>query len=167
MTVLFFCVLALILVFGFVVLFGAPYLPTLNKQTEEALDLLSLQPGQVLLELGSGDGRFMRAAAKRGIRCVGYELNPILVLVSRAVTWRYRRLVTIKTANYWSVQWPKADGIYVFLLQKYMKKLDKKIIQEFGKTGKVSVVSFAFQIPDMKADTEKDGLFLYKYGNKR
>ena len=54
-----------ILIFGFVVFFGAPYLPTFNKVQNTALDLLDLKPGQTLIELGSGDGRVMREAAKR------------------------------------------------------------------------------------------------------
>lgn len=153
----------MILLFGFVVFFGAPYLPTLKKQTDDALKLLDLKPGQTLLELGSGDGTVLLAAAKQGIRCVGYELNPILVLISRGVTWRYRHLVTIKMANYWSVQWPAADGIYVFLLQKYMKKLDTKVTQHASKYGRIKLVSFAFSMPDKKAHKKRSGLSLYIY----
>ena len=46
----------LILAFGAVMLVGAPYLPTLGKQVNSALDLLDLKKGQRLLELGAGDG---------------------------------------------------------------------------------------------------------------
>lgn len=155
--------LVLVLLFGFVVFFGAPYLPTLKKQTNDALDLLDLRPGQTLLELGSGDGTVLRAAARRGIRSVGYELNPILVLISRVVTWRYRHLVTIKMADYWRVQWPKTDGIYVFLLQKYMTKLDKKVIRHIEGQGSVRLVSFAFTIPNKKPKERRSGLSLYEY----
>ena len=158
--------LALVLLFGFVVFFGAPYLPTLRAQTKDALDLLDLKPGQTLLELGSGDGTVLLAAAQRGIRCIGYELNPILVVISRIVTWRYRRLVTIKMANYWSVQWPQTDGIYVFLLQKYMTKLDTKVTQYTRQRGAVRLVSFAFTIPNKKPVTSRGGLTLYVYDVK-
>ncbi len=49
----FFLVVVLILIFcfGFVVAFGAPYLPTLGKQQQQALELLGLKPGQTMLEL--------------------------------------------------------------------------------------------------------------------
>lgn len=149
-----------IIVFGFVVFFGAPYLPTRKKQIGTALDLLNLSPGQTLLELGSGDGRVLLAAAERGIKCVGYELNPILVVISRIVTWRYRKLVSIKHGNYWSKNWPRADGIYVFLLDKYMLKLDKKIRDQ---NRPLKLVSFAFRIPNKKLAKKLQGIYLYKY----
>lgn len=123
-----FCLL-LILLFGLVVFFGAPYLPTFKKQIETALDLLDLQPGQTMLELGSGDGRVLRAAAIRGLNAIGYELNPILVVISKLRCWPYRGKVRVIWANYWLQKWPQAEGIFVFLLPKYMNKLDKKIIQ--------------------------------------
>lgn len=158
---LIFIALLLVLVFGFVVAFGAPFLPTLKAQQDAALDLLDLKPGQVLTELGSGDGRILRAAAERGITAIGYELNPVLVVWSRARNWRYRRLITVHWKNYWRHKLPVTDGIYVFLLDRYMKKLDKKIIQESCK--KVKLVSYAFKVPDKKPVKELEGLFLYSY----
>src|SRR5690554_3061153 len=101
--------IVLALVFGLVVFFGAPYLPTLKSQKETALDMLDLKPGQTLLELGSGDGRVARSAAKRGVKVVGYELNPFLVILSRIVTWKYRKKVKIIWGNYWRHKWPEAD----------------------------------------------------------
>src|SRR5688572_23097228 len=115
------------MLFGMVVLVGPPYLPTLRKQLNSALDLLDLQPGQTLLELGSGDGRVLRAAAKRGLRVVGVELNPVLVLVSYLITWKYRGRVRIVWASYWGPKWPEADAIFTFMLPKYMGKLDERI----------------------------------------
>ncbi|MDZ7744243.1 MAG: class I SAM-dependent methyltransferase [Candidatus Saccharibacteria bacterium] len=153
---------ALILLFGFVVLFGAPYLPTTKRQITTALDMLDLKPGQTMLELGCGDGRVIRAAAQRGWNVVGYEINPLLVLLARAHTWKYRKLVQIRWKNFWHANWPEAEGIYVFLLDKYMKRLDKKITQKY-KGKKVKLASFAFQIPDKKAQNKFKGLFLYQY----
>lgn len=146
--------------FSFVILFGAPYLPTLKKQQEEALVLLDLKPGQTLLELGSGDGRMLAAAAKRGIRSIGLELNPLLVVYSWLATRRYRGLVSVRWRNFWSGRLPECDGIYVFLLDAYMAKLDNKITQEIHKP--VKIVSYAFKLPGRKPVTDKNGLHLYK-----
>ncbi|HUP26633.1 MAG TPA: hypothetical protein VM124_03255 [Candidatus Limnocylindrales bacterium] len=158
---LFLAVAAIILLFSFVIMFGAPFLPTLKVHTSEALDLLNLKPGQTLTELGSGDGRILRAAAERGMYAIGYELNPLLVLWSKLIHWRYRRLITVHWGNYWRHKLPVTDGIYVFLLNSYMEKLDKKITQEI--TQKVKVVSFAFEIPGKKPTKEMNGLMLYTY----
>lgn len=148
------------LLFGFVLLFGAPYLPTLNPQLKIALDLIDMKPGQHLLELGCGDGRVMVAAAERGLRVTGYELNPILALLAWARTRRYGGMVKVVWGNFWQAKLPAADGIFVFLLPKYMTRLDKKIMQEISQPCKL--VSFAFEIPGKK-HTKKAGVYLYKY----
>lgn len=153
--------LAVILLFSFVILFGAPFLPTLSSRKEEALDLLDLKPGQTMLELGSGDGRMLRAAAERGVTAIGYELNPLLVLWSRLINWKYRKNITVQWGNYWRHTLPETDGIYVFLLNPFMEKLDKKITQEIRKD--VKVVSFAFAIPGKKTVKELNGMMLYRY----
>lgn len=159
-----------ILLFSFVILRGAPYLPTLKRQIEDALDLLELKEGQTLLELGSGDGRFLYVAAKRGVYSVGYELNPLLVIWTRLRYFRYRKFISVTWGDYWKTDWPESDGMYVFLLQKYMKKLDTKIVQYLSQPNTIceqhknyKVVSFGFTIPDRKPIKTKKGLSLYNY----
>jgi len=150
-----------VLCFGLVVFFGAPYVPSFHKQAEVGLDLLNLSSGDTLIELGSGDGRVMKLAAKKGFKVVGYELNPILVLISYFVTIRYRKNIRIIWGNYWRKDLKQADGIFVFLIGRYMEKLNNKLEQYPYKP--IKVASFAFQIPHKKAQKTKDGVYLYKY----
>jgi hypothetical protein len=147
--------------FTFVVMFGAPFLPTLKPKVKIALDLIDLKEGQTLLELGSGDGRVLKAAAQQGLHAVGYELNPLLVIYSKILTFKYRKQVKVVWGNYWKRQWPPADGIFVFLLQPYMEKLDQKITADCKKG--IKLVSFAFTIESHKPTKTNDGLYLYKY----
>ncbi len=161
MSFVFIAISAVVFLFGFVVLFGAPYVPTFSKQTRAALQLLDLQPGQTLVELGSGDGAVLVLAAQKGIRCIGYELNPLLVVFSKIRCWRYRHLVTIHCQNFWRVALPPCDGVYTFLLDHYMVKLDKKITQEI--TNTVKFVSYAFKVPGRTIEKQKEGMFLYSY----
>jgi hypothetical protein len=154
--------IGLVVCFAGVLLFGAPYVPTLKKQQADALDLLSLKPGQILIELGSGDGRMLRAAAERGVATVGYELNPVLVLISYIVCYKYRKDISIHWGNFWAKEWPATDAIYVFLLDKYMDKLDKKVTQQY-KGRHVKLVSYAFEIPNKKPTETKQALYLYDY----
>jgi 16S rRNA A1518/A1519 N6-dimethyltransferase RsmA/KsgA/DIM1 with predicted DNA glycosylase/AP lyase activity len=154
--------IVLILLFCGVVLFGAPYLPTLSKRVEDALNLMDLKPGQTMLELGSGDGRMLKAAAKRGLNAVGYELNPLLVVYSKINCWRFRKNVVIHWGNYWHKKWPPTDGIYVFLLQPYMEKLHNRLMQE-SKKSSIKLVSFAFKIEQKEDKKHKDGMYLYIY----
>ncbi len=157
---LLFCVI-LAALFGLVVLVGPPYLPTMKEQTEAALDLLDLKPGETLLELGSGDGRVMLAAAKRGLKVVGIELNPVLVVFSLLITWRYRRQVRVIWGSYWGKPWPHANAIFTFMLTKYMSRLDKRIKK--WRSGPTQLASFAFKVPGRMPVREKAGVYLYEY----
>jgi len=155
-------ILFILACFAVVLLFGAPYLPTLKQQQAEALKMLDLKRGETLLELGCGDGRMLVTAAKQGINGVGYELNPIIFLIAKVVTFKYRRLVRVEYGNFWHKKWPPTDGIYVFLHTRFMNKLDNKVIQQYnGK--KIKLVSYAFPIVTKRAITEKNALFLYEY----
>jgi 16S rRNA A1518/A1519 N6-dimethyltransferase RsmA/KsgA/DIM1 with predicted DNA glycosylase/AP lyase activity len=144
-----------------VLLVGAPYLPTLSPQVIAALELADLKPNQTLLELGCGDGKVLIAAAKRGIKTIGYELNPVLALIAWLRTRRYRSQTRIIWGNYWNKEWPPAEAIFVFLLPRYMSKLHNKCMQY--RYPPIKLVSFAFNIPDKKAKSQKDGVFLYTY----
>jgi 16S rRNA A1518/A1519 N6-dimethyltransferase RsmA/KsgA/DIM1 with predicted DNA glycosylase/AP lyase activity len=152
---------AVIVCFVGVLKFGAPYLPTLSPQVEVALDLAELKPGETLLELGCGDGKILIAAAKRGINTVGYELNPLLALIAWLRTVRYRKQVRVIWGDFWNKPWPPAEAIFVFLLNRYMKKLDTKIVQLDSKP--VKLVSFAFKVPDKRPSATKLGVYLYLY----
>lgn len=147
--------------FTFVIIFGAPFLPTLKKRVPDIVKLINLKKGQTLLELGSGDGRVLKAAAVDGLNAVGYELNPLLVIYSKIITFRYRKNIKIIWGNYWHQDWPDTDGIFVFLLQPYMQKLDEEIQKRYN--HKIKLVSFAFTIPDKKPIKEINGMYLYEY----
>lgn len=155
---LFAIIFLLLAAFGLVMLVGAPYVPTLRPQTTAALELLDLRPGQTLLELGSGDGTVLVAAAQAGLCVIGIELNPFLVAVSWLRTRKYRRQVRIIWGNLWWVRWPACDGVFVFLLGRFMPKLDRRMQQI-----KKPLASFAFRIPGREIIAERAGVFLYKY----
>ncbi len=154
--------LVVAVLFGFVLLFGAPYVPTLRSQAELALDLLEVRPGQTLLELGVGDGKVAIAAARRGLHVVGIELNPLLAAIAWLRTRRYRRKVRIICGDYWRVAWPpETDIVYAFLLQKYMARLDGHI--EKWRSGPVKLASIAFQLPAKQPVAAKQSVFVYEY----
>jgi precorrin-6B methylase 2 len=155
-------VLAILLTFQFVVLFlGAPYLPTRRKQREAALDLLNLKKGQTIIDLGSGDGAMLVTAAKAGLNVIGYEINPILVLISRIRTYKFKKQVKVVQGNFWNKQWPHADGVFVFLTDRYMERINHKMNDQFKKP--VKLVTYAFPIPGKKAAATKGACILYKY----
>ncbi len=162
-TILFFFLAGVVLAsFGLVVLFGAPYLPTMQAQQKQALKLLDLKPGQRLYDLGCGDGRVLRAAAGQGLICIGYELNPILALIARVVNFKYRRQVKIINGSYWHADLSDADGVFVFLITNFMPRFDRLIKARKGNKS-LKVVSHAFKIPGQKPTQKLGALFLYIY----
>ena len=154
--------LLIILVHAFVLPFGAPYLPTLKKQRNEALDLLNLKKGQLFVDLGCGDGRMLALAASRGLRAVGYELNPFLVIYAWATTLRYGHRVKVRWGSFWRADLSDADGVFVFLIGHFMRRLDRLMVRS-SKKQQIKLVSNSFKIPGKKALRHKGALYLYIY----
>ena len=152
----------LILPFAFVLLYGAPYLPTRRAQAKQALDMLDLQEGDVFVDLGSGDGAVLVEAASRGLICYGYELNPFVWAISKLRTLKFGKQVHIYCRNFWNIPLPEnTKGVFVFLLDKFMSRLDKKLTRELTKGGQL--LSYTFQIPGKKPAVVNRAMFLYKY----
>lgn len=158
MTIAVLVLLVVLVLFGSVVLFGAPYLPTLGPQVRTAFELLDLDKGQTLLELGCGDGKVLIAAAERGHKAIGIELNPLLAFIAWARTRRYGKNVRVICANYWRMPWPPADAVYVFLLDRFMPRLDTRMCEYGGK-----LASNTFRVPRKKPVAEANGVFVYDY----
>lgn len=150
--------------FAFVVFIGAPYLPTKKTQIEVALRLLSLKEGQRVLDLGSGDGIFLVEAAKKKVYVTGFEINPVLFIVSWLRILPYRKYASVKFGNYWLMEWPETDAVFVFLHDNFMKKLDKKM-NIYSRGKRIKLASFAFKIPGKKINYSESGVYLYSYGS--
>jgi SAM-dependent methyltransferase len=160
--VLLLAILIIVLAFAVAGLMGAPYVPILKRDSDALLALAELKPGQTLVDLGSGDGRLLAAAARKGIRCIGYEINPFMVLISKIVCWNSRSLVSIHFRNLWTAPLPPADAIYVFLMPKFMSRLNIKLTAEIHKP--TAVISYAFKIPGPKMVKHNTNTYVYEYG---
>ena len=62
---------------------GAIYDPSTQEESRVMAEVADVQPGDRAVDLGSGDGRVVIALALRGAEAHGFEVNPILVAVSR------------------------------------------------------------------------------------
>lgn len=113
-----------LLAFAVVVFYGAPYVPSRRRYIDEAFDeLYKLGPKDLLVDLGSGDGVVLRQASSKGARAVGYELNFILVLISRLLSFGDRK-VKVKHGNYWHTNFPEGTTIvYIFSVSRDADKL--------------------------------------------
>ena len=59
------------------------WVPTPQALVDRMLDMAKVMPGDFLMDLGSGDGRTVITAAKRGVRAMGVEFNPNMVNLAR------------------------------------------------------------------------------------
>lgn len=154
--------LLIVIAYGLVILFGAPYLPTLRTERQKVFDLLNLQPGQLFVDLGCGDGVMLVMAAEQGLKAIGYEINPFLWFYAWLRTRRYGRKVSVKYKSFWQADLSNADGIFVFLITHHMKRLDK-LLSKCASKNKLKVVSNAFKIPDRPIKKSTGSMFLYLY----
>lgn len=157
-------VAALILVFGFVVFRGAPYVPSKKRELEIIFEkLYPLGDKDTLVDIGSGDGVVLRQAARRGARAVGYELNPILVLVSRLLS-RHNSRVQVIWADFWRRELPHdTTVVYVFGESRDIKRMAAKIQAAADSWQRpVALISYGFKIPDYDAERSLGAHHLYQ-----
>jgi hypothetical protein len=123
-------VMGIALVFGMVVFFGAPYVPSRSKYIRRVLVHYGLGKGDVLVDLGSGDGIVLRTASRLGIKSVGYEINPILVLITRLLSLHDKN-VRVVLQNAWRARLPDDITIvYAFAVSRDEKKLTRLMQRE-------------------------------------
>lgn len=155
--------LALLLIAQFAVIAGPPYVPTLKAQRVKALDMLELKPGQKFYDLGCGDGGLLNEAASRGLIAIGYEINPLLAVISWLRTIKHRKNVKIIVTNFWKANLSDADGVFVFLTSHHMAKLDN-FMEKQATNKPIKLVSYGFTVPSKKHVGADGALFLYRYG---
>lgn len=154
-----------VLLAGVSIIRGAPYVPTHKSQIMLALKMLEKEKVRHIVDVGSGDGRMLIESAKRGIRSTGYEINPILYVVSKLRTRAYRDLITVRLADMWREKLPQdTDAVFVFTMGRYMPRLVKKIKKEGF--SKMFLVSYAFELEDLEATKNEGAIFLYEIKNK-
>lgn len=154
----------LILLDGFVlwlVLRGAPFIPTKVRGVEKILACSKVVPGCKAMDIGSGDGRIVIALAKAGAEAHGIEINPFLVWWSRR-NIRHAGLqdrAFIHWQDLWKSDFSDYDVVTLFGITHIMKRLEKKLRGEL-KPG-ARVVSIAFKFPTWPLAEKNEAVFAY------
>ena len=106
------------------------WVPTPQALVDKMLDLAEVTPEDFLIDLGSGDGRTVITAAKRGLRAQGIEYNPDMVELARrnAAAEGVAERVTFEEADLFETDFSNAQVITMFLLPSINMKLRPAIL---------------------------------------
>ena len=163
--IVFYIIGAIIVLIGISVFFGAPYVPSLKKDVKQAFDdLAPIGPGDTVLDIGSGDGVVLREVSRRGAQAIGYEIHPLFVAISRALSWGDKR-VSILWANAWTAPFPKkVTLVYAFSTGRDGVRLARKLQKEADALGKpLPLVCYGNPLPERTALREVGAYYLYVF----
>ena len=139
------------------------WVPTPQSLVDKMLDVAKVTPKDYVIDLGSGDGRTVITAAKRGVKALGIEYNPDMVELSKrnAAKEGVSDRASFTKADLFETDFSEATVITMFLLPDINIRLRPKILNL--KSG-TRIVSNSFTMGDWTADDTvmvKDGCVSY------
>lgn len=130
------------------------YVPTPQEVVDRMLQLADVRPGEIVYDLGCGDGRIPVTAAKKyGVKAWGFDINPVRVKESleNVAKNNVGHLVTIKLQDIFELDLSKADVITLYLLPQ----LNVKLIPQLDKLKPgCRIVSHDFNMEGVKPKRE-------------
>jgi SAM-dependent methyltransferase len=144
---------------------GAPWVPSSRRVVLTMLSMAELKAGEVVYDLGCGDGRVLIAAARRfGARAVGIEVDTIRYLwavISVTLFGLWKRVRIIR-ADLFSVDLREADVVFTYLLQDTNDRLKDKLRRELRPGARIISNTFTFSGFPLVATDEDLHIYLYK-----
>ena len=115
---------------------------------------MRVAPGDMVVDLGSGDGRMVIAAARRGARARGVEFNPDMVSLSRHRAYEagVQERAKFVEGDMYEADISDASVMALFLLTENMRRLQPKFLQLRPGTR---IVSNTFAMPEWPADDRR------------
>lgn len=152
-------ILLVALSFGLGAFFGAPWVPAFRQDFDELFKLAGVKKNTRFIDLGCGDGKILLAAAAKGAEVTGYEINPILWLIAWVRLLPYGKRAHVNLGSYWGHNIAAYDVVWIFLIDRYMPRMQKKLVQELA--PKTTVISYIFSFPQLKPRHTTRNSFLY------
>lgn len=132
------------------------FLGTPQPVVDAMLELAEVKPGDVLYDLGSGDGRIPITAAKRyGIRAVGIEIDPQMVAEARANARAagVSHLVTFVERDLFLADIGEASVVTLYLLDRLNLQLRPKLLRDLAPGSRI--VSHQFGMGDWRPEAAR------------
>lgn len=147
---------------------GALYVSTTRARIAAFIDAVPLKKGQIMVDLGCGDGRVLRQVSKKyRIRTIGFEINLLAYIKARILSLGLKQ-VDIRRQNFWKQNLAGTDVVFCYLYPDVMQRLSAKLKAEL-RPGTL-VVSCNFALPGFKplrvlrpeGSLHSDPVFIYK-----
>ena len=126
------------------------FVPTPMAAVERMIAMADIKTGELVYDLGCGDGRIVVAAAQRyGVKAVGVDINPERVVESRAnaVTAGVENLVSIRQADIFTLDLSEADVVFLYLTPR----LNERLMPQLRKLKPGSrIISYEFDMGNAK-----------------
>lgn len=146
-----------------------PFVPATNEQISNIMLALKGRSGS-LIDLGSGDGRLVIEAARKGFTATGVELNLWLVCYSKLATYIHGLSSKAKfiRKDLWKENLNAYDNIIIFGVEQMMEKLEQKFLRELKDDCTVIVCRFPLPnlIPIKIVGHGIDSVWIYKLKKK-
>lgn len=129
-----------------------PFVPSPQEVVDKMIELAGVKKGDVVYDMGSGDGRIVIAAAKKGARAVGFEIDGDLVKESRENIRKagVQNLAEIRQQDILTVNFSQASVVTMYLLPDVNLKLKPNLLKQLKPGSRV--VSHSFDMGDWKPD---------------
>src|SRR5688572_28422402 len=129
-----------------------PFVPSPQEVVDKMIELAGVKKGDVVYDMGSGDGRIVIAAAKKGARAVGFEIDGDLVKESRENIRKagVENLAEIRQQDILTVDFAPASVVTMYLLPDVNLKLKPNLLKQLKPGSRL--VSHSFDMRDWKPD---------------
>jgi SAM-dependent methyltransferase len=160
--------IAYFLVLGFLlwliwpIFMGAIFLPTPMNIVMKMLDIAEVGEGDVVYDLGSGDGRIIIEAARRGAKSVGVEVDLIRVLWSRMRAQRFGERVKVVRGDFFKTPLTGATIVTVYQGESINNRLKAKFEAELPPGTRLVSFDFKFEGWEPEKMYVEDKVYLYR-----
>lgn len=143
-----------------------PYAATRPETVALMLEMADVGPDDFVIDLGTGDGRILIAAAReRGARGLGVDIDPVMIRKARAAARRagVADRVTFELADLFEMPLGEADVVMMYLLPSVNLQLRPRLLAELRPGARV--VSHAWDMGDWKPDDTRraGGALVYRW----
>ena len=144
---------------------GLPWRPTSAERVRRALKMAKIQPGEVIYDLGSGDGRVLLQAVREfQVNAVGLEISPLLCLVSWLLVRanRLEKQVTIRRRDFYTTNLGQADVVFAYMTSRQVPRLLPHLEKQLKPGARVVTISFDLDGWEPQLVDREQLVFLYQ-----